>query len=56
MEEDLRRLNITEDMVYDRQQWRRLITSDPSCGTRWTLNEDDDDGDVGGYDPRPAGT
>ena len=26
VEEDLRRLNIREDMVDDRQQWRRLIS------------------------------
>ena len=26
VEEDMRRLNITEDMAEDRQQWRRLIS------------------------------
>ena len=26
LEEDMRKLNITEDMAEDRQQWRRLIS------------------------------
>ena len=27
VEEDMRKLNITEDMVEDRKQWRKLISS-----------------------------
>ncbi len=43
VEEDMRMLNITEEMGMDRQQWKRLIIqSSPIIGSKWTLNDDDD--------------
>ena len=54
LEEDMRKLNITEDMTEDRKQWKQLISSPTPCsvlmhhGTDFrigTLNEDDDTDD-----------
>ena len=44
MEEDMRKLNITEDVSEDRKQWRYIthITSNPRSGKLGTINEDDD--------------
>ena len=43
VEEDIRKLNITEYMAEDRKQWRQLITSNPRSGKLGTVNEDDYD-------------
>ena len=44
VEEDMRKLNITEDVAEDRKQWRQLthITSNPRSGKLGKLNENDD--------------
>ena len=44
MEEDMRKLNITEDIAEDRKQWRQLISS-PTPGVGNYVNEDDVDDD-----------
>ena len=36
MEEETRKLNITEDMAEDRKQWRQLI-SRPTPGVGWDV-------------------
>ena len=44
LEEDMWKLNITEDMAEDRKHWRQLIfKSNPRSGKLGTLTEDDDD-------------
>ena len=46
VEEDMRKLNITEDMAEDRKKVEVThITSNPRKGKLGTLNEDDDDDD-----------
>ena len=42
MEEDMRMLNITEDVAEDRKQWRQLM-SNARSGKLGMLNDDDDD-------------
>mgnify|MGYP001793265717 CR=1 FL=1 len=47
VEEDMRKLNITEDMAEDRKQWRQLISRPtPGEGKLGTVNEEDDNDDV----------
>ena len=43
MEEDMRKLKITEGMAEDRKQEATHITSNPRYGKLGTLNEDDND-------------
>ena len=47
VEEDMTKINITEDMAEDRKQWRQLICimSNARSGKPWTLNKDDNDDD-----------
>ena len=47
MEEDMRMLNITEDMAEDRKKVKAThIMSNPRSGKLGTVNEDNDDDDV----------
>ena len=45
VEEDMRKLNIMEDMAEARKHWRQLVHIQPYSGKPGlgTLNEDDDD-------------
>ena len=45
VEEDIRKLNIAEDMAEGKKQWRQLITSNPRSGKLGARNEDNDDDD-----------
>ena len=43
VEEDMRKLNVTEDMAEDRKQWRQLVSLPIRSGKLGTLNENHDD-------------
>ena len=45
--EDMRKLNITEDMAEDRHQWRQLISQTQEWETRDEEEEDDDGDEIG---------
>ena len=48
VEEDMKKLNFTEDMAEDRKLWRQLISCPPPASEKLgTLNDNDDDDDDG---------